>query len=200
MSNFRYSLAKNNQAKKVDCPNCGHKRRFVLFIDNETGNIMPNEYGKCDRMESCGYSKYPSGNIQTTKTFIEEIKEPSYLSYGFFLSHFEKQFEDSFFKFLCTKFDKKTVINSYYKYKIGAKEYNNTICPVFFQIDAKLRIRTGKFICYGEDGHRIKDCGNNINWVHKKFKNYNLNQCFFGEHLIANNDKEIVIVEAKKYS
>ena len=52
---------------------------------------------------------------------------------------------------------------------------------------------------YGCDGKRIKKPHNRISWVHTelKLKNFNLTQCFFGEHLI-NVDTPICIVEAEK--
>ncbi|GAB1418122.1 hypothetical protein MASR2M12_08870 [Bacteroidales bacterium] len=54
MSNFnnfsnqphRYSLEKGS--KKHLCPECG-KKRFVRFIDNTTGEYLPEQYGRCDK-------------------------------------------------------------------------------------------------------------------------------------------------------
>lgn len=54
MSNFsnfsnqphRYSLEKGS--KKHYCPECG-KKRFVRFIDNATGEYLPEQFGRCDK-------------------------------------------------------------------------------------------------------------------------------------------------------
>ena len=64
MSNFnnfsnqphRYSLEKGS--KKHLCPDC-NKKTFVLYIDTETGNYLPEQYGRCDRESKCSYHLNP---------------------------------------------------------------------------------------------------------------------------------------------
>jgi len=60
MSNFsnphRYSLEKGS--KKFICPDC-NKKTFVLYIDTETGDYLPEQYGRCDRESKCSYHLNP---------------------------------------------------------------------------------------------------------------------------------------------
>ncbi len=49
---FRYSL--DRSSKKHRCPQC-EKKTFVQYIDTETGNLLPEHYGRCDREANCGY-------------------------------------------------------------------------------------------------------------------------------------------------
>lgn len=64
MSNFSnfsnqphlYSLEKGS--KKHHCPDC-NKKTFVLYIDTETGDYLPKQYGRCDRESKCSYHLNP---------------------------------------------------------------------------------------------------------------------------------------------
>src|SRR5690606_5606268 len=53
---YRYILDK--RSKKHLCPECG-KKRFVRYIDIETGDYLPEQYGRCDRESKCGYFYNP---------------------------------------------------------------------------------------------------------------------------------------------
>lgn len=53
---YRYILDKSS--KKFICPDCG-KKRFVLYIDTETGDYLPEQYGRCDRESKCNYHLNP---------------------------------------------------------------------------------------------------------------------------------------------
>ena len=57
MEGFKYSLDKSS--KKNSCPNC-NKKTFVFYVDTETGNYLPTDYGRCDREQNCNYHKAPS--------------------------------------------------------------------------------------------------------------------------------------------
>ena len=52
----RYTLEKGS--KKHQCPDCD-KKRFVRYIDTQTGEYIPIRYGRCDREMKCGYHSTP---------------------------------------------------------------------------------------------------------------------------------------------
>jgi len=56
MEIYRFQLEKSS--KKHTCPSCG-KRRFVRFIDTQTGYYLPPTYGRCDREANCNYYLIP---------------------------------------------------------------------------------------------------------------------------------------------
>jgi len=73
-SSFRYSLPK--KAVKADCPACGPKYRKTLsrYIDTKTGELLPAEYGRCDRESNCGYHLNPYHKGPSGLSYYEEIK------------------------------------------------------------------------------------------------------------------------------
>ena len=95
-------------------------------------------------------------------------------------------------------------LNEYY---IGHSKFGHTI---FWQIDEKQRVRTGKMMLYNEDGHRAKNKPYNFDFVHaalfrdKRFPEYDdekmeAKQCLFGQHLLnAWPNATVNIVESEK--
>ena len=53
MNKHRYSLA-SNKVKKLDCPYCGAKKHWQRYIDIETGEVLPEQHGRCDNADKCG--------------------------------------------------------------------------------------------------------------------------------------------------
>jgi hypothetical protein len=192
---------------KGSCPNCGGKRSFSYYIDADTGELLPEEYGRCDREESCGHHYSPYHNPPDTNTGVVipykiRIDDGSYntIPIEVYKKSFKRKYEDNLFNFLCEVFPKEKVEEVFKLYRVGVstKFYGNS--TVFWQIDKDLRIRSGKIIQYGKDGKRVKGDYPLINWIHSKFKgDYKLKQCFYGEHLLKLfPDKEVRVVESEK--
>lgn len=78
METFKYNLDKSS--KKHICPNC-RKRTFVLFVDNETGNYLTDDFGKCDRSTNCGYYKAPPKGKRAFNISFLSLKNISELAY-----------------------------------------------------------------------------------------------------------------------
>lgn len=202
MKTYKWQLI--NGSLKIYCPKCGRKTfvPYVLASDNRTQ--AGANFGRCERINSCGYSCYPTGVEKYEITHGNEQKkelEP----FSFDSSIVKSSYKSKLFDYCCLFFDKSIVENAFDKYKIGALKDGATI---FWQIDISGVARAAKCIYYGDDGHRIKDESKpHAIWLHKmqQLKKYMhgeaLKQCFFGEHLLFNIDKEktpIAIVEAEK--
>lgn len=196
---YQYTLDKSS--KKFSCPNCS-KRSFVRFVDNDTGNYLTENYGRCDRETECKYYAQPTNEKKNFSTFkITEIIPTSYIDSKLVDKTETDYNQNNFVKFLLNYFDVKQVGKVLEVYHIGTSKHWEG-ANIFWQIDNKNKVRTGKIMLYDErSGKRIKEPYNCINWVHSvlKLKGYNLKQCLFGLHRInIELSKPIAIVESEK--
>lgn len=87
------------------------------------------------------------------------------------------------------------------RYKVGTSKYWDG-ATVFWQTDNQNKVRTGKIMLYNpETGKRIKEPYNHVTWVHSVLHkgDYNLKQCFFGEHLLPEEkSRPVALVESEK--
>ena len=201
---YKYSLHK--KSIKHSCPNCG-KKRLVLYIDIESEEYISPIVGRCDREINCGYHYSPKDYFKntnqeykfyvTTNSILNKV--PSFHNEKELIETLAYYNENNFVQFLISKFDIHEVEKTVFDYKIGTTNYWN-YGTVFWQVDSKNAIRGGKVIIYNKSGKRTKY----INWIHSlkiksnEINSFNLNQCFFGEHLINTSNKTIAIVESEK--
>lgn len=200
---------------RYTCPNCGKSHEFTRYIDSETGEMLAEHVGKCNRIDKCGYHFTPkmyfaengvkSANIHYSKPanqlwHTKSTLPPSLISVEILNKSLAGYDRNNFIKFLDSvfDFDIKKVNNLFALYKIGTSSRYGGGTTVFWQIDINNNIRTGKLIKYDSKGHRIH--GKN-NWVHSvlKIKDFHLKQCLFGEHLLKEAPEATVcIVESEK--
>jgi hypothetical protein len=180
----RYQVAKT-------CP-CGKS--------NKDGKFVPykgfEDKGYC---HSCGETFLPKIEKESVSSFraLRERKPetpPSYIAPEVFKKSLSAYDQNAFAQFLFERFGDiaNKVIGRYF---IGSTRTGGT---VFWQIDTKGKIRSGKIIHYNiETGKRKQDI--KPTWAHAAMKlpDFNLKQCLFGEHLIKNS-KPCAIVESEK--
>jgi hypothetical protein len=162
----------------------------------------------CGYCHSCGQTFLPPIEQERTATAKTPItprppkveKSISFIDVEVFkksLSNFDQNF---FVKFLIERFGTATANELISKYYLGTSKHWSG-ANVFWQIDTKGKIRTGKIMLYNPtDGKRIKQPKDCVQWVHKVTQqpNFELKQCFFGEHLLNDKTKPIAIVESEK--
>lgn len=49
----RFKLA-SNKVRKITCPYCGAAKHWQRYIDTKTGEVLPDEHGRCDNEVKCG--------------------------------------------------------------------------------------------------------------------------------------------------
>ena len=57
---YRYILQPYaGPASRYPCPACERRRELVRYLDTETGELVPEAFGKCNRADNCGYHLSP---------------------------------------------------------------------------------------------------------------------------------------------
>lgn len=197
--NFKYSLEKYSGSKsRFICPNC-RKKEYTRFINTETEEYSPYEYGKCNRIIKCGYFKYPTkgnnSNYDKNKVFVEPKIE--FLDKKVFQFFESSNFNNPLYIFLKTYFNESEIVQVLDLYHIKTEKSNDNYLTIFPQLDIDYNLRTLKKMIYNsQTGKRSK---NFFRWYNPNKSN--LKQCLFGLHLLnhAHFKKSIiVIVESEK--
>lgn len=225
MGNFNqpYLEKYTGKASRHKCPKCGDPHSFAYYLDGNAGEMIDKTVGRCNHESGCGYHYTPKQffidnpvekerftDSVKQKTFQKPIQKPQQETGYIPFSYVEKSvsYNSSFVYFLCGLFDRytlesPTIEKMMQDYALGATKGGSVI---YWQIDIKGKVRTGKVMKYDPNtGHRIKD-GGGINWIHSIMKrqgllpeDFNLVQCLFGEHLLRMYpDKVVALVESEK--
>lgn len=193
----------NSKISKFTCPSCGERNRFVRYTD-ENGNLYPDPMaGRCDRINSCGYWKKIDDNGISLKAI--KRSEITYVNYDIdVLVNLSKKMEQTaLFAFLSKHFGKDRTKETLDKYRIGGIWDRNKFYDCLPYINYNGEITTIQAKCFDANLHTVYN-----SWYHaivndsftKEYrKNDKFIRCFFGEHLLKNeNYSKIGIVEAAK--
>jgi hypothetical protein len=226
---YRYTLERYRGARtRHTCPSCGHLREFVRYIDTQTGTYLADHVGQCNREINCGYYYRPKQyfadhKITPKKSDIQRQRKrvctalpaptpKSFIPFELFHNSLANYSENNFVRYLQSLFGADITSDLARWFYIGTSSYWKG-SAVFWQIDTRGRIRSGKVMLYNATtGKRVKEIGpdgskrSKITWAHSILlkhgvvHDYNLRQCLFGEHQLANQpiNKPVAIVEAEK--
>ena len=199
------------------CPNCHRQRCFSKYIDTEKQIRFPDYVGRCDHEQKCGYHFTPRDYFEQNPSEKEKFAENSFGSYTpikevkpIAISYIDLDIvnqslrgysANKLFQFLSAQFGEAETLNLMKRYKVGTSKYWDG-ATVFWQTDNQSKVRTGKIMLYNsETGKRIKEPYNHVTWVHSVLHkdDYNLKQCFFGEHLLSEDrNRPVALVESEK--
>ena len=183
--------------RKGTCPKCEYKGVFRYFMNSNTGDRFPSEFGRCERINSCGYINRPNEtkNYDYTpvvnSSLTREIKEQKYVESSTLLDSINFFYSTNFFYFIKSVFTESKVKRAIESYYLGGTSNGETI---FWTIDQNKKIINGKSIRYTLNGKRDKH--KQIQHLFTRKNGYG--QSLFGLHLIAKSEKTICIVESEK--
>ena len=171
---------------------------------NKDGKFSPfrgyDNRGKCF---SCDKVFWPDSKITSTFSYPKKessTPKTSFMKFESVLKSCKHYGQNSLAKWMMDKLGDAEAQKLFGMYYLGSsKKWEGA--SVFWQIDIDGKVRTGKIMGYDHTGHRVKEPRSLITWVHSHLRltDYNLQQCFFGEHLLLQNPSALVcIVESEK--
>lgn len=70
---YRYQLQRyKGKASRYSCPSCGQKQKFIRWEDTRTGVPLPEAFGVCERLDSCGYALSPYNRGPDGSSYAEQ--------------------------------------------------------------------------------------------------------------------------------
>jgi hypothetical protein len=186
MANYFWNLEPyKGQNTRYRCPKCRKGRQYTRFV-NSKGEYAPYEYGKCNRIEKCGYFNYPNGITTNAPKFIHKPEVQEFIDWDNYSYDIDTNSE--FIKALIEFFkNEDSVLHTIKKYHVRT-DGDAMIYPF---IDGKNRITYVKKMHYS-GLNRSKGI-----YTPYKAKTGRFKQCLFGEHLITSS-KENCVVESEK--
>jgi hypothetical protein len=219
MYKLPYLQKYKGKSTRYKCPSCGRTQSFTLYLDGNTHEPIHRTVGRCNREIKCGYhyipkqyfdnnpstsveTRHTSSKIPNIKKQITPVQPTGTIPFHYLIDSLSPN--SNFVSFLQHHFSVEQINTVFENYLLGATKNKEVI---FWQIDINGKIRTGKIMQYNPaTGKRIKHQSGAIDWVHNKLKktkqlpeDFNLQQCFFGEHLLNTyQEKTVAIVESEK--
>jgi len=228
MSEYRFHLQRYKTGCKVTCPKCGMKSCFTRYVDEKAQVSFPDNVGRCDHINSCGYHYTPKEYFQdnpavkeilveqerngdnistaatpTAKPLRNPVPKVSHLPSDWVEQSMRRFDINPLYRYLTTVAGKDKTDRLFNLYKVGTSKMWNG-ATVFWQIDINGNVRAGKIMGYdAKTGHRIKHPFNQVSWVHsiKRVPDFHMKQCLFGEHLLSDTSipaSTVAIVESEK--
>lgn len=227
MNEYRYILEPyKGMNSRYPCPGCGKPKVFTRYMDTQTGQQLPEQYGRCERLNNCGYFLDPYKDGFSNQVWQVKQKEQgnhnrpgnqpmkprqtaiSFISADVCHKSLAAYDQNNFCRYLCSLFHRETAIALMQRFNVGTSRYWAG-ATVFWQVDTSGQVRTGKVMLYNAStGKREKEVlpdGSKkslITWVHSALKlpDFTLQQCLFGLKQLATfpATMPVAIVESEK--
>lgn len=219
MKTYKFKLDKSSKKYLCPSPGCG-KKTFVRFVDSLTGELQPEQYGRCDREDSCGYYMYPktdwldSANLSKSFAIRRETqprkeKRLLYIPWEALKTTLGGYSECAFFNYLSNRgvpdnlleeiismYLLGTIQSGYLRGALTIPFVNENDQVAFVQV--KQFDEQNKTVKTSALHSLLKDKPGN-QWIEEYEQNEKKVSCFFGAHLLKKYPRNpIALVEAPK--
>jgi hypothetical protein len=177
LSIHRYRLQPYAGPKsRTNCPACGKLHCFTRYLDNYTGELLPDKYGRCDREANCGYHLSPyatdAGGLKYARQvrLAEQQATPAgprrpaqatlrapvlSIPADVVMATLGSYKRNNLARLLRHHFGWGVADELLVRFRLGTSAYWPGSC-VFWLIDEQGRTRGGQVVLYDETGHTVK--------------------------------------------
>lgn len=189
----RYTLRPYTGPKsRTTCPACGKPRCFTGYLDTDTGELLPDGYGRCDHEVSCAYHRNPyhreagglsyaaaiEGNERPPASPAPTHRAPAaqmlatvvHIPSDVFTASLSHYGRNALALLLRQHFGRGVADELLHRFRLGTSAHWPGAC-VFWFVDEQDRVRGGEVVLYDETGHSVKVPDRHITWVHKALAN-----------------------------
>jgi len=174
---FRYRLQAygGSRRNRYACPGCGQAHQFTRWLDTQTGEQLPAEFGRCNRIDQCGYSRSPyepgpggqsyaaaqasAATADVTNRLRSRILPPApplcVIPEQVVQQSLRAYERNSFAHFLQTRFGAGIAADLLHRFEIGTSTHWPG-ATVFWQRDEWDRVRGGQVVLFDAQGHTVK--------------------------------------------
>jgi hypothetical protein len=189
----RYTLQPYAGTKsRTICPACGKPRCFTRYLDTETGELLPDDYGRCDHEAHCGYHRNPyhagpdgtsyarqahgaakllspKGRVaHSTVRRVPAVSAPVpviSIPTDVFMATQGSYERNALARLLRGHFGLGVADELLSRFQLGTSTYWPGAC-VFWLVDEQGRVRGGQVVLYDATGHTVKEPRRCTTWAH----------------------------------
>lgn len=186
ISTYRYQLQPYaGPSSRTTCPACGKSRSFTRYVDTQTGELLPDRFGRCDRLVKCSFFHHPYGSrskggagdgLRTQRRQTEVgTKQPHVVVnppqrlltlpqdvYQASLRHYER---NHLAGLLRDHFGAGMAAELCNRFHLGTSTHWPGAC-VYWLLDTKNQVLGGQVVLYDETGHTVKQPYRHTTWPH----------------------------------
>lgn len=193
---YRYILQPyTGPASRYTCPACERRRELARYVDTDTGELLPDEYGKCNRSDNCGYHFSPYHAGPGGQTYAEQVREaerPAWepaarpwasrpapvlaprpaapapvvsIPAEVMVATLGHYGHNTLARLLQGHFGAGVAAELLARFAVGTSAHWPGAC-VFWLIDEQGRVRGGQVVLYDETGHTVKQPSRCTTWAH----------------------------------
>ena len=137
---------------RYTCPQCGRKRCFAKYIDEEGQIVFPDNVGRCDHEQSCGYHFSPSDYFKDNsdanckddwryetpiKVYKKEKPLPTLIESKLMEQTLHGYSVNPLYQYLSTVFGKEETERLFALYKVGTSKATSTKQPILQKAKAE---------------------------------------------------------------